>query len=166
MYVPFRSRQARSLRNRVNRTRLYCHNCHDEKGGNGKELRFHGFIDCYLVMRKIDGKRTRKNAKLSVYWRPIQEQKQTGLKRMKRLQRGTASASGIAVWHDVDRDRAGLIPAWIQGRADLRQEPLLEFRCGLNRATADDEGVGVEGGDHLIEEQSESLGLCGEKVAR
>ncbi len=65
----------------------------------------------------------------------------------------------------MDRNAAGFFPLAGHGRADLGNEPLLEFGSGFNSAAADDEGIGVEGADHLIEEQGEGMGLGGEELA-
>ena len=84
---------------------------------------------------------------------------------VKGLQGGAAGSSGIAIGHDMDGNVAGFVPPGGKRGADLGQEPVLEAGRGLNGATADDERVRVEGSDHLIKEDSEAMGLRGEKLA-
>jgi len=79
---------------------------------------------------------------------------------------GSAAGTGsVAVGHDVDGDGSGFLPIGGKGAANLGEEPLLEVGSGFDGATADDEGVGVEGGDHLIEEERQSMCLRGKELA-
>lgn len=78
---------------------------------------------------------------------------------VERFDGGSAGAGGIAVGHDVDGD-GGLLVALIgHAGADFRDKPLLEFGPGFDGSAADDEGVGVEGVDHDVEEEAEGVGL-------
>ena len=45
------------------------------------------------------------------------------------------------------------------GDADLGDEPVLKWLGGFECASANDEGVGVEGVYHLVEEETEGVGL-------
>src|SRR5579883_2365988 len=45
------------------------------------------------------------------------------------------------------------------------KEPLLELRSGLERASADQQGIGVEGVDHGVEEQTQRVRLNAEHFA-
>src|SRR4051812_2146910 len=64
-----------------------------------------------------------------------------------------AGAGGVSVGHD-DYGDVGLFLA-LQGHAvaDFFDEPALEIRAGFDGSSADNEGVGVEDVDHLIEEE-------------
>ncbi len=78
---------------------------------------------------------------------------------LQRFDRRTASASGVAVGHDMNRDIRLLFPLGGHTSANLVDEPALELFFRLQRASADDQSIGVEGIDHFIEEQAESVGL-------
>lgn len=65
----------------------------------------------------------------------------------------------------MDRNAAGFFPVTGHGCADLGNEPLLEFGAGFDGSSADDEGIGIEGGDHLVKEEREGVRLCSEDLA-
>lgn len=75
---------------------------------------------------------------------------------------GATGTGGVAVGHDVDGD-AGLFFA-LRGHpvANFLNKPTLEARAGFDSAAADDEGVGIEGIDHLVEKEAERVGLDAE----
>src|ERR1017187_6102625 len=76
-----------------------------------------------------------------------------------RFDRRAASAGGVAVGHDMNRDVYLLFPLGGHARANLVDEPVLELFLGLQRSSADNQSVGVESVDHLIEKQAERMGL-------
>src|SRR5690349_5360248 len=78
-----------------------------------------------------------------------------GAREFQRFDRGAAGAGGVAVGHDVNRNRRLLDALGGHALADLVEEPLLEFLAGFDRAAADNQRVGVEGVDHLVEEETE-----------
>ena len=49
--------------------------------------------------------------------------------------------------------------------ASLLDEPLLELQAGLNRSSADDQGVWIERVHHFVEKQTQRVSLYAENVA-
>ena len=60
---------------------------------------------------------------------------------------------------DMDRNRLLLAALRGHARADLVEKPALKRFAGFDGAATDDERVGIEDVDHLVEEQAESVGL-------
>ena len=71
----------------------------------------------------------------------------------------TAGAGAIAIGHDVDRNISLFAALGGHAGPDLAQEPVPELVPRLDRPAADDERVGVEHIDHLVEEEPERVGL-------
>src|ERR1035441_438218 len=64
------------------------------------------------------------------------------------------STRGVAIWHHVNRDVGLLFSLGSHSDANLIHEPALKFRARLYHAAAHDKGVGIEGVDHQVKEQS------------
>src|SRR5208283_5057965 len=79
---------------------------------------------------------------------------------------GAASTSSIAVGHHVDRDPRLLFALRGHARTNLVDKPALKFLRSLNRSSADNQRIGIEGVHHLVEEQSEAVGLDAKHIAR
>ena len=75
---------------------------------------------------------------------------------------GASGAGGVAVRHHVDGNAGLLLALGGHGGADLCDKPILELLAGFEGASADDEGVGVEGVHHLVEEETQGVGLHAE----
>ena len=67
--------------------------------------------------------------------------------------------------HDVDRNIGlfGSLPR--HAGTDFIDEPVLKFGGRFDRTSADDQSVGVEGIDHLVEEKAQGVGLYAEDLA-
>src|ERR1039457_5978674 len=65
------------------------------------------------------------------------------------------SARGVAIWHHVNRDVGLLFSLGSHSDANLIHEPALKFWARLYYTAANDQGVRVEGVDHLIKKQSQ-----------
>src|ERR1035438_1914853 len=74
--------------------------------------------------------------------------------KFQRLESCTTSARGVAIRHHVNRDVGLLFSLNPHSDANLIHEPALKFRARFYHAAAHDQGVRVEGVDHLIEKQS------------
>ena len=80
------------------------------------------------------------------------------------FQRSAARAGGISIRHDVDGNVCLLHALGRHAHADLCQKPLLKFLTGFENATTYDQGIGVKGIHHLIEEKSKGVGLNPENL--
>src|SRR5258706_9866696 len=71
---------------------------------------------------------------------------------LKRLNGGAARSGGISIGHHMNRNVHLLLALDRHARANLVQEPALEFLAGFECASADNQGIGVEDIHHLVEE--------------
>src|ERR1035438_1599995 len=75
-----------------------------------------------------------------------------------------ARARGIAVGHDVDRDIRLFLALRRHARVNLGGEPALELLARFDGASADHQGIGVEGVDHFVEEYAQRMRLHAEDL--
>src|SRR6516225_5405844 len=81
------------------------------------------------------------------------------LEQLERADCGAKCTGAVAIRNHVDRNAGLLFALNRHAGTDLVDEPLPELVCRFEHASADDQRIGIEGVDHLVEEETQCVRL-------